>query len=312
MRKLIAPLCVLATAGVGATVIAGCGAGEATGLDPAQAAAATAKKGTARVTFTTSVEGAGLPLPLSITGKGVSSLDSAKGRYTFDLAPLLSLAGVPKGTPGNLELLFDGGTIYAKPPAVKQLKIPGGKSWISLELPKIASALGLPTTGLGELFTLTPEAQLRALQSAKGLKKVGTEKVAGADTTHYRGTFKVADLIKSLPADKRAAVQQSLDRIEKLGGANSAASFGQPVPAELWVDKDGVTRKFLSETKLPSQGATPGGTIKQSYVLSDFGTPLDVTPPAAGDTFDATKALAPLLAQLAKGGGAPGGAAPTP
>lgn len=311
MRKLIAPLCVLATLGAGATAIAGCSAGEATGLDPAKAAAATAKKGTARVTISTSVEGAGLPLPLSFEAEGVSSLDSPEGRFTFDFGPLLALAGAPSGSSGALELIVRGGTVYAKPPKIPQLRVPGGKPWVSLELPKLADALDLPTAGLGELFTLTPAAQLRALQAAEGLEKVGTEKVGGAETTHYKGSYRLADLIASLPPQDRASAQQALDRIEALGGAGAKGSFDEPVPAELWIDEDGVTRRLLSETKLPAQGGMPGGRIRQSYELSDFGTPLDTDPPAAAQTYAATPELIKLLSRLDTSG-ALGGATRTP
>ena len=308
MRKLIASLCVVASVGAGATTVAGCGGDEAAGLDVAKAAEATANKGTARIAVNVRVEGAGLPLPVDLDAKGVTALGAAKGRLTFDLAPLLATAGAPQGTPGELELRFDGGTLYARPPELGELKIPGGKRWVSLQLPKLASALGLPTRGLGKLFTLEPAAQLRALKAAKGLKVVGKEDVGGVETTHYRGTFKLTDFVATLPAAERAEVEQAIEQLERLGGVRGAG-VDDPVPAELWVDEDGVTRKLLSTAKLPAQNGQPGGTIRQSYVLSDFGVALDASPPAARDTYDATETLAGLLKQLATSGG---GSAQTP
>ena len=308
MRKLMTSLCVIAGMGAGATALAGCGGDEVAGLDVAKAAAATADKGTARIAVKIRVEGAGLPLPVDLDAKGITALGAPKGRLTFDLAPLLGMAGAPKGTPGDLEVRFDGGTLYARPPALDELKIPNGKRWVSLRLPKLASALGLPTRGLGKLFTLEPAAQLRALKAAKGLKEVGKEDVGGAGTTHYRGTFKLTDFVATLPPAERAEVERAIKELERLGG-DSGAGLDDPVPADLWVDEEGVTRKLLSTAKLPGQNGQPGGTIKQSYVLSDFGVALDASPPAAGETYDATAALAGLLKQVSTSGG---GSAQTP
>jgi len=298
MRKLIISLCLVVGGGVSATALAGCGTDDAVGPDVARAAEATAKKGTARIAMRISVEGAGLPLPIAIDAKGVMALNAAKGRVTFDLASLLGLAGAPQGTPGELEMRFGGGTVYAKPPKLDQLEIPGGKPWVSLELPKLAGALGLPTRGLGKLFTLEPAAQLRALKAAKNLKEVGKEDVGGAQTTHYRGTLRLSDFAATLAPAERAEVEKGIKRLEQLGG-QSNGNLDEPVPVDLWIDEDGVTRKMLAETKLPAQNGQPGGTIKQSYVLSDFGVVLDAEPPAAQDTYDATEALAGVLKQVA-------------
>ena len=269
MRKSIASLCVAATVGAGAT----------------------AEKKTARMTIKMSVSGAGLPIPLDVNAKGVTALGSSAGKLTIDLAPLLSLAGAPQGTPGDLEVRFRGGTLYAKPPKLPQLQVPGGKS-------KVASAFDISGKGIGKLFTLEPAAQLRALKAAKGLKRIGEEPVAGAKTTHYRGTYRVSDLVKTLSPAERREVTAAIKQIDELDGPGGA-SLNDPVPAEVWVDEDGVTRKMLSTAKVPAQAGQPGGTIKQSYVLSDFGTPLDAAPPAAGDTYAATDAVVKALGTLA-------------
>lgn len=303
MRKLITALCVAAGVGAGSVAVAGCGAGDAVGLDAAKAAEATAQKKTARITVKVSIEGAGLPLPVTLDAKGVTALGARRGKLTFDLGPLLGLAGAPPGTPGALEMRFDGARLYAKLPKLDLLQIPGDKPWVALDLARLAAALGLPAKGLGALFTLDPAAQLRALEAAKGLEQVGEEDVAGAKTTHYRGTFKLSDFIATLPAGERKEAEDAIAAIEKFS-PQSGSSFSDPVPADLWVDEDGVTRRLVSTAKLPAQGGQPGGTVKQTYELSDFGVALDAAPPAAGDTYDATSAATRLLEQTAAAGAA--------
>ncbi len=309
MRKLITSLCVIVGIGAGATVVAGCGGDDATAINVSRVAAATAEKGTARIAVKVSVEGAGLPLPLELDAKGVTALDSSKGRLTFDLSPLLGLLDAPQGTSGDLELRFDGGTLYAKPPKLDPLKVPGGKPWVSLQLSKLASALDLPTKGLGKLFRLEPAEQLRALKAAKGLKEIGKEDVDGTETTHYRGTFELADFVATLPAAERAEVQQA---IEKIDARTGSGSLNSPVLADIWVDEEGVTRKLLSTTSLPAQDGRPGADIRQSYVLSDFGAALDADPPAASETYDATDPIARIVGQLATSGGSSTGLSPKP
>lgn len=255
MRTLITSLCVAATVGAGAFAVAGCGGDDAVGLDVAKASAATAGKGTARVAIKVSVEGAGLPLPVSVDAKGVTALNSSEGNLVFDLAPLLSLAGV-QGSSGDLELRFDGGTVHAKPPKLEQLEIPGGKPWVKLELPELAAALGLPSEGLGKLFTLEPAAQLRALEAAKGMKQVGKEDVDGVETTHYRGTFTLADYAATLPARERAEVERGLAALNKLSG-ETGSTLDDPLPADIWVDEDGVARKTLSVARFPRRTVSP-------------------------------------------------------
>ena len=298
MRKFLTFVCVAAGLGGAAGVVSGCGAERAVGVDVASAADATAAKETARVALTTRVQGAGLPAPIVIKATGVTALGASRGTMTFDLAPLLTLLGSAPDGAGRLELRFDAGRLWAKPPALGVLKIPGGKHWVSLDAPRVAAALGLPTKGLGALFTLEPSAQLRAMRAAKGLKEVGKEDIAGVQTTHFHGTYRLADLLTQLPADQRADARKAIDSLNRLGGGG--AKLDAPVPADLWIDAKGVTRRLVSTATLPAQGGQPAGSLRQQYELSDFGAALDVTPPPVADTFDATAALSGALASVRK------------
>ena len=303
MRKPLTALCLTAGLGAGALAASGCGAAEgveqAVGVDAAKAASTTASKGTARVTFSTRISGAGLPMPITLDGTGVTALGASRGTMTFKLGSLLALAGASPSSSGDLDLRFDGGKLWVKPPAIGSLKIPGGKHWVALDLPRIAAALGLPDKGLGGLFSLDPSAQLRALRSVKGLKEVGKEDVAGASTTHFHGSYRVSDTIKALPAAQRKTVGDALDALKRLS-PDAQKQLDVPVPADLWVDASGVTRRLVSTVTLPSQGGRAGGTLREQYELSDFGTKLDVTAPPAGDTFEATQALTGVLGTVAK------------
>lgn len=298
MRKLVATLAALTLTGGAALAAAGCGAEEAAGVDVAQAATKTAAKKTAKVTMTMRGEGLGLPVPLDFTATGVTALDKAAGNLTMDLGPVLRLAGAPAGTDTKLTMLFGGGsTVYVKPPAFPGLDIPGGKAWVSADLEQVGKAFGVDTASLGALMNVDPAAQLRTYRAAAGLKETGKEEVDGVKTTRFEGTLKLSDYVKGLPADQRKAAQDAIKQLEGLSG--SSGSLDTPTPVELWIDDEGVARRMRSSAKVPGQQGIPGGTFKMDYRLSDFGTPLKLDPPAAGDTFDATGTIERFGKQLA-------------
>lgn len=304
MRKLAASLAALTLAGGAGLVATGCGAEEAAGVDVAQAATKTAAKKTAKVTMTFRGSGMGLPVPLNVTANGVTALDAAKGTLTMDFGPLLQLAGAPAGGDSKLEMRFgNGSAVYVKPPALPGLEIPGGKSWVSADLEQLGEAFGFDTKALGALLNVDPSSQLKAFDAAKGLKEVGKEQVDGVETTHFKGTLKLSDYVAALPADQRKAAQDALKQLEGLGGDQG---FDQPTPVELWVDDEGVLRRMVSTGKVPGQKGVPGGTFKVDYRLSDFGTPLDLTPPPADDTYDVTGLIEKFGKQLGQSGAVQG------
>lgn len=301
MRKLAATLAAVTLAGGAGLVASGCGAEEAAGVDVAQAATKTAAKKTAKVTMTMRGSGMGLPVPINITADGVTALDSAKGTLSMDFGPLLQLAGAPSGGDSKLEMKFgDGSAVYVKPPALPGLDIPEGKTWVSADVKEIGKAFGFDTKALGALLNVDPSSQLKAFDAAKGLDEVGKEEVDGVETTHFKGTLKLSDYIAALPADQRQAAQDALKQLEGLGGGD--AGLDTPTPVELWVDDEGVLRRMVSSAKVPGQQGVPGGTFKIDYRLSDFGTPLDLTPPPADDTFDATETIKRFGKQLGQSG----------
>lgn len=306
--------CALATAAIlvpGSVLAAGCGSDDVekvAGVDVAQAAQKTAAKGTARMTMRMEASGMGLPAPLKLDATGVMALTEPRGRLSMDLAPVLQSLGVPALADAKLEMLIDGARLDIKVPELPGLpSLPDGKTWVGLDLKQLATAAGLDAEGLGGLFAIDPASQLRALKATKSLKKVGTEKIAGATTTHFRGTFRLSDLVAGLPAAQRKAARDAIAELEKLGAKDGAdLGLDTPQPADLWLDDEGVTRRMRTTTKIPGQQGAPAGTLRQSYDLSDFGAKLDMTRPAAKDTYEATEALEGLL-KSGLGGAALGG-----
>ena len=133
----LAATALLATAG--GIAVSSCASDEEKGtVDVAQAAKATADKGTARMTMNMRVSGLGLPGPIAIKAQGVTALGEPRGRLAIDRGPLLALIGATAEGNRHLDLTINGADLYAKPPRIEGLAVPGGKPWVALDLKALA------------------------------------------------------------------------------------------------------------------------------------------------------------------------------
>ncbi|OKK08839.1 hypothetical protein AMK33_18155 [Streptomyces sp. CB02400] len=154
----------------------------------------------------------------------------------------------------------------------------GGKPWIKIDLQKAAARQGVNNQRIGD------PAQTAAYAKAitdKDVTEVGTEKVGGVNTTHYR---------------------VSVDVTELPGGDRMREQIGPTLPMQVWLDDEGRLRRQqmdmtvkapASASAKPDSGAAPQ-QLKMSTVMefSDFGTEVDAEAPPAGQVADMTdKAL---------------------
>jgi hypothetical protein len=108
---------------------------------------------------------------------------------------------------------------------------------------------------------------LDALFGVRDAVEIGAESVRGVPVTHYRLTIDLARADAALPAG-----------VTVPDGPYRRLS---QIPAEVWLDADGVARRIAVMTD-PTSGT--GGTPMWSVVeLWDFGVPADITPPAPGE-----------------------------
>jgi len=285
-RKLPVALCSLALAAAGGVAVSGCGAEEVAGVDVAKAANATAAQKTARMQMTMEMSGMGLPAPVTITADGVTDLRKPRGTITLDFGQMLSALGAPAGFAGadpKLTIQFDGASVDVHVPEIKQLTaFLGGKRWIHADLAQLAKALGFDASGFGKLAGISPSQQLAMLKAAGDFKQVGTETVAGAKTTHYKGSYTFSALIKQLPASARKQLEQLFDRLgTKLPDTKNVA--------EIWVDAKGLMRKITVASDIPTGAAgMPKASMKITCTLSEFGVPVTLAKPPASDTYTVT------------------------
>lgn len=304
MPRLITLLAALAALAPAAVAASGCGSDDLPSVTPAEAAASTREAESARMTIAVKMSGLGLPQPMTFKGKGVTALSGPRMDFTMDFGPVLALLGA--GNDGTTRFVVDGGRILVDPPAIPGLQLPGGATWVTADLGKAMKSLGIDASGFGELMRLSPDQQLAAIRATGSIKKVGEEQIGGVRTTHLKGTLRLSDYVKALPAERRARVQKAIRELDKLGGGSTAESLDAPTPTEMWIDEEKRLRRMKQSSTIPAQQNVPAGRIEITMDLTDFGTKLDLPKPADGDIWDATDALSKTLRGVATS------SAPTP
>ncbi|MEA2275465.1 MAG: hypothetical protein QOC78_425 [Solirubrobacteraceae bacterium] len=272
------PLSIL-VAGLIALAAAGCGAQKSAqnavqnAVDPvAQAATRTASAGSVEVTMTGKVSASGQEIPLS--GTGAFDLKAKRGH--FDLTTTVPGQGDLK-----IQELVDGLTIYLRSDVFARF-LPAGKHWLKLDLQALGKKAGIDLGQLQQLGAGTDPTQfLSYLAKTADVQKVGDEDIDGTPTTHYRATI---DLDKLAAASGDPKLAESVRQLQKTTGIKR-------IPTDVWIGKDGrVRRQSLDYT---STGATP---TRVSFVIDyrNYGVPVDVQTPDAGDTLDAATLLGAL------------------
>ncbi len=159
-----------------------------------------------------------------------------------------------------------------------------GKSWMKFDM----SALGehglggadAPVAGQAEQ---NPATESTFLTGAKDVKKLGTEKVDGVETTHYQGTVTLDTLRDSFKDEDKATRERrekSIEQYEKMGV--------DELTMDMWVDGDDHTKQFRMK------GDTESGPLDMTVTFLDYNKPVTVKAPPAKDTVD----LAEMMDEL--------------
>jgi hypothetical protein len=246
------------------------------GLTPlAQAAERTAEYPGARMTIEGGLEIPGSGAALMMAGQGEYNGKTGLSRITIgtDLPPEAA-AQVPGGR-FEIEQVSETrpGTavMYMRSPAFGQL--PGGAEWMKLDL---SEEVG------GQMQSLDPRDQLEMLRSSEDFEELGTERIRGVPTTHYKATVDQGDEVERL---RDEGEDTAADALETVIDANDGVDT---VGVEAWVARDKTIRRL--EMEIPfSLGASPAGTsMLMTLELYDFGIEPHIELPSESDVFDAS------------------------
>ncbi len=270
LATLLAPLAVAAIA----VLASGCGAS----LDPvAQAATRTSDVSTLRFSMDLAAQLPNLTTPVHVTARGAIDAVSERVGMTMDLSRVAAAAGAPAGL-GRLTMVLDGGVMYMNAPALAG-SLPGGKTWLRVDLARAAQALGADLSAFTSGQT-DPRTTLAQLREAGNVVEIGPATVRGTPATRYSVLLDMRAGIERLHGALREAAERALDRLEAAGH--------RYVPATAWVDGEGYLRRFRAT--IPDYlGA--GTSFSLTMDLFDFGAGVQIAVPAAIDVVDVTDRL---------------------
>lgn len=280
--KALAALAVLAAGG---TAVSGCGASAT--LDPiARAAEVTSHQEGARISLTMRFSSSALPGGLAITANGYIDERHRSGEMSMDLSGIPGAAALPGGGVGTVQMIFQYPVIYMNMPSLAG-RLPGGKTWMKLDLNKAAQTAGIDISQFSSLNQTDPTQFLDYLRASSGdVARVGDEPLGGMSTTHYRATLQLSRILDRLPASQQALAKTAL---EKLGNASA-------IPVDVWVDAQGRLRRMQLSIGAGVPAGTAGGVAGAAASVSgtitldftSYGPVPAVVPPPSDQVFDAS------------------------
>jgi hypothetical protein len=241
-------------------------------LDPvANAAEATARAGSVEFGMAGNVSTGGQTIPLS--GSGAMDMRNLRSHMSMST----SLPGLGQTT---IDEIMNGTTIYMHMPQLAS-KLPGGKSWMKIDLQAFGKASGVDFAKAMQQNSAqqNPADMLSYLKAVGSSRVVGHEAIRGSDTTHYSATIDIAKATSRL--DKQTG--EDLKRLEASAGLTR-------IPVDVWVDRSGLVRRehLAMSISPPGQAAA---SMDFTLEFLRFGVPVDATPPPADQVIDFSSLL---------------------
>ena len=194
--------------------------------------------------------------------------------YRFEELP-----GLPGGT--EMEMILDGSTFYMRMPALSGAQgLP--TEWVSMDINEAAP-------GFESLLSLSqgqndPTSSLSYLDGITDAEVVGTETVAGVETTHYHGTVDPSEAFHRLAddADRERARRRSRKPRRCSGTPPCRSTCGSIRMAF----SDGCRSRW----RPPMTRATPFA-MEMSMEITDYGISADLPIPDPSDVTDLTRMI---------------------
>jgi hypothetical protein len=267
-------------------IVTGCGSRDVISLDTvANAAVKTEDMGTARLSFEGSVTfNHDHAQRFEFKGHGIADwrTNSAKITAVYKFPdPIQEFIKQEFGGPPSADLILDGRegiVLYMRFPFLKE-QMPRGKTWLKADIVEMGKAYGLDLDRMKETKQSDPGQMLAYLNSAVGVRKIGSDLVRREVTTHYSTVVKAETIVEGVPPDHQEAMRKFL----RLRG-------NKTYPVDSWVDRDGLVRKLAIELEYKE----PHGEyvkMKLSEEYYDFGVEANIEAPPAKRVIDVTPRL---------------------
>jgi hypothetical protein len=189
---------------------------------------------------------------------------NASGTFQFQLKPSLvveeSLNASMSGQTVNVDEIFSGTALYLKVPRLSA----SSKPWYEVQLSGLS---GSAAAALNELIqnaeNSDPLTQLQELTASKDARQVGTQVIAGVQTTQYAGTINPSAALAKLQPILRQYLAPALSQLQ--GSINW----------NVWTDAQHNLRK------LTESDTAAGSTFSLTLTVASINQPVTVTLPPA-------------------------------
>jgi hypothetical protein len=221
----------------------------------------------------------------TFTGEGDVDTDRRLASMSLDMGPL----------GGTMEMVMAGRVVYMRSPMFGDV----GTEWVKIDPSKLDPAAAARLGG-GFGGTTDPAAFCALLAGAVDVERVGNQEIGGVQTTHYEGTIDIQEVFRRFPEalgeDVDPAARRQLERqLEVALEGFEELGIEAKIPFEVWVDEQGRPRRQL--ISMDFSELVPGdeeASMEIQVDYSAFGEPVDIEPPAEGDTTDITKLMSEM------------------
>jgi hypothetical protein len=222
----------------------------------------------------------------SFTFAGEGDVDSE--RQLISMSMDLGVLG------GSVDMVVADGVLYMRSPMFSGSGI--RTEWVSMDPAKLDPAMAAQMSG-GFGGTNDPSAYVGLFAGVVRVEEDGTETIGGFDTTRYRGTIDIEEVLRRFPdvigkdleAETRRQVEEGLERtleqFETLG-------VDGRVPFVIWIDEEGYPRRQV--ITMDFTGIAPGGEDASMRLRADysaFGEPVEVEVPPERRVTDITSMM---------------------
>ncbi|MFI1162176.1 hypothetical protein ACH4UM_00870 [Streptomyces sp. NPDC020801] len=182
--------------------------------------------------------------------------------------------------PGTWELRLADGRLYESLPG-HEVRQAHGRHWIDFGPTakfRTGGGMKLDVAGLRDQAGRNPAREAAFLAASDDVRRVGAETVEGVHTTHYSGTAGLDRLRAWSQRQDRTARERrgpSLDGYTRMGLDR--------LTLDVWVDDTGRVKRVRT------QGFGRHGELDLTVTFYDYGRPVTVRAPAAGDAVDLRK-----------------------
>jgi hypothetical protein len=280
--RILAPLLV------GTVLAAGCG--QATAKSPttppatttptteliADSAVATRRAGSAHVAFKMNVSAAGQAGALVMNGRGEVALGGHRAELVFHMA------SPQAGMSIDMTERLIGTDLYMRSPL---LTSGVGTPWVRLDLQRLGARAGIDLNALMSMRNSDPTEMLSYLQaSSRSLELVGEDTIRGVKAAHYHVVVDLQKIADSAPAAERRAFRRIMAEELRVLGTHT-------LPVDVWIDSSGLVRRERVDMTLRSPSLPQDVSMQMTMDLFDFGAPVHVVAPPAGQVTDVTDTL---------------------